>query len=93
MERGKTHMQLRAVVAVLNVALATVFLSSGHLLVGLLFGALAVVNVTFVVTMRRRRAAMRERLTAWVDRGGQGAPGSAPPHRVPPLGPPPGASQ
>lgn len=69
MDRMRTVAVIRGVIAALFAGLAVASVASGRIVFGVLFAGLAVANVAFVITMRRRRAELRQRFGAGLDRG------------------------
>ena len=53
---------IRGILIALSVALATVLIVRGNVIVGVLIGALAVTRLVLLVQMRRRRDRFRRRL-------------------------------
>ena len=56
MRRGNTIVVIRSVIAAVFVALAVANFVGGRVIFGVLFAALAVMNVAMTVYVRRRRA-------------------------------------
>ena len=89
---------LRLIVAGLMAALGVVLWTSGHVLIGGLILALAVVRLVLFFTMRHRRTQWRQ--TRAAQRGGRGGAGPGPfgqhrpstPYGRPSPGTPPGAA-
>jgi hypothetical protein len=67
MRPGNTIVVIRSVIAVLFVALALANFVSGRVVFGLLFAALAVMNVVMTVYVRRRRAQFVRRFPGFAD--------------------------
>ncbi len=53
---------IRGILIALSVALATVLIVRGNVIIGVLIGALAVTRLVLLVQMRRRRDRFRRRL-------------------------------
>jgi O-antigen/teichoic acid export membrane protein len=64
MRKLRTVILIRSIITALVAALAVVALANGRVLVGLLLAALVVANVAMLLTIRRRRRRVRERLQA-----------------------------
>jgi hypothetical protein len=64
MRKLRTVVVIRSIITALVAALAVVALADGRLVVGALLAALAVANVAMLLTIRRRRRRVRERLQA-----------------------------
>ncbi len=60
---------IRCLIAALFAALAVTSFAAGRTIGGVLFAALAIANVALLVTVQRRRAALRRRFPRW---GGDG---------------------
>ena len=69
MRSGNTIVVIRSVIAALFVALAVANFVGGRIVFGLLFAALAVMNVVMTVYVRRRRAQFAQRFPGFADRG------------------------
>ena len=69
MRSGNTIVVIRSVIAALFVALAVANFVGGRVVFGLLFAALAVMNVVMTVYVRRRRAQFAQRFPGFADRG------------------------
>jgi len=68
MRPGNTIVVIRSVIAALFVALAIAKLVSGRFVFGVLFAALAVMNVVMTVYVRRRRAQFARRFPGFANR-------------------------
>lgn len=53
---------IRWILVALTAAIAVVLISSGHVVLGVLLGAMAVTRAVMFVTMQRRREQFRERI-------------------------------
>ena len=72
MRRGRTIIILRSVIAALFLCISALGFASGRLLMGVLFLALAAVNVALTVTMHRRQTELAAQFPGLADR--QAAP-------------------
>ncbi|MCU1456721.1 MAG: hypothetical protein JWL73_813 [Actinomycetia bacterium] len=75
MKPDRTFLVIRSIMLAITLGLALVLLATGHVLVGLLFVALAAARVAMFMTFRKRNAQLRERYQARIgarDRGGFG---------------------
>ena len=65
---GQTIVIIRSLIAALLVALAVANFVGGRFVFGVLFAALAVMNVVMTVYVRRRRAQFAQRFPGFADR-------------------------
>jgi O-antigen/teichoic acid export membrane protein len=71
MRRVNTIIVIRSVIAALLVAIAVANFASGRVVFGVLFAALAVMNVVMTGYIRRRRARFARRFPGYADRPGR----------------------
>jgi len=68
MRRANTIIVIRSVIAALLVAIAVANFASGRIVFGVLFAALAVMNVVMTIYIGRRRARFSRRFRGFADR-------------------------
>jgi hypothetical protein len=68
MRRANTIIVIRSVIAALLVAIAVANFASGRIVFGVLFAALAVMNVVMTIYIGRRRARFSRRVRGFADR-------------------------
>ncbi len=78
MRSDRTFLVIRSIMLLITLAIAAVLLATGHVLIGLLFGALAIGRVAMLATMRRRHGDLREHLQARAAARGRGDLGQGP---------------
>lgn len=77
MKPDRTFLVIRSIMLALTVCIAAVLLATGHVIIGLLFAALAAARVAMFFSMRKRRSEMRDRFQARAA-GGRGRWGQGP---------------